>query len=73
MGHWTSDVETITLGLPQGAGPSPALFNVYTVVGITSKQLEANPAENVKMYCNGRDGQVIKVSAQGALKLLDKW
>ncbi len=39
LGTWTSEVKTITPGLPQRPALSPVLFNIYTV-GITSGQLE---------------------------------
>ena len=31
VGPWTSEVKTITPGLPQGSALSPVLFNVYCV------------------------------------------
>ena len=77
VGLWTSEVKTITPGLPQGSALSPVLFNVYTV-GITSNQLEApgrtlSFADDVLVYRHGRDRQAIVASVQEELNRLDDW
>ena len=77
VGLWTSEVKTITPGLPQGSALSPVLFNVYTV-GITSNQLEApgrtlSFADDVLVYRHGRDRQTIVASVQEELNRLDDW
>ena len=77
MGPWTSEVKTITLGLPQGSALSPVLFNVYTV-GITSNQLEApgrtlSFADDILVYRHRRDPEEIARSVQAELDRLDGW
>ena len=77
VGPWTSDIKTITPGLPQGSALSPVLFNVYTV-GITSNQLEApgrtlSFADDVLVYRHGNNRQAIAASAQEELNRLDTW
>ena len=77
VGPWTSDVRTITPGLPQGSALSPVLFNVYTV-GITSNQLEApgrtlSFADDVLVYRHGKDRKAIVASVQEELDRLDNW
>ena len=77
VGLWTSEVKTITPGLPQGSALSPVLFNIYTV-GITSNQLEApgrtlSFADDVLVYRHGRDRQAIVASVQEELNRLDDW
>ena len=77
MDPLTSDVKSITPGLPQGSALSPVLFNVYTV-GITSNQLEApgktlSFADDVLVYCHGKDREEIARSAQEELDCLGEW
>ena len=77
VGPWTSDVKSITPGLPQGSALSPVLFNVYTV-GITSNQLEApgktlSFADDVLVYRHGKDREDIARSAQEELDRLGEW
>ena len=77
VGLWTSDIKTITPGLPQGSALSPVLFNIYTV-GITSNQLEApgrtlSFADDVLVYRHGRVRQEIARSTQEELDRLGHW
>ena len=77
VGPWTSEVKSITPGLPQGSALSPVLFNVYTV-GITSNQLEApgrtlSFADDVLVYRHGRDREEMARSAQEELNRLGEW
>ena len=77
MGLWTSDVKTITPGLPQGSALSPVLFNIYTV-GITSNQLGApgrtlSFTDDVLVYRHGRDRHEIARSTQEELDRLGHW
>ena len=77
VGPWSSQVKTITPGLPQGSALSPVLFNIYTV-GVTSNQLEApgrtlSFADDVLVYRHGRNRQEIARSAQEELNRLDGW
>ena len=77
VGPWTSEVRTITPGLPQGSALSPVLFNVYTV-GVTSNQLEApgrtlSFADDILVFRHGKDRQAIAASAQEELDRLDGW
>ena len=77
VGPWTSEVKTITPGLPQGSALSPVLFNVYTV-GITSNQLEApgrtlSFADDILVYRHGKDREEIARSVQAELNRLDGW
>ena len=77
VGLWTSDIKTITPGLPQGSALSPVLFNIYTV-GITSNQLEApgrtlSFADDVLVYRHGRDRHEIARSTQEELNRLGHW
>ena len=77
VGPWSSQVRTITPGLPQGSALSPVLFNIYTV-GVTSNQLEApgrtlSFADDVLVYRHGRNRQEMASSAQEELNRLDGW
>ena len=77
VGVWTSEVRTITPGLPQGSVLSPVLFNIYTV-GITSNQLEGpgrtlSFADDVLAYRHGRNRQAIAESTRAELNRLDGW
>ena len=77
VGPWTSEVRTITPGLPQGSALSPVLFNVYTV-GITSNQLEGpgrtlSFADDVLAYRHGRERRAIADSTQQELDRLGEW
>ena len=77
VGPWTSEVRTITPGLPQGSALSPVLFNVYTV-GITSNQLEGpgrtlSFADDVLAYRHGRERRAIADSTQRELNRLGEW
>ena len=61
VGSWSSEIQSIAPGLPQGSALSPVLFNVYTV-GITSNQLEGpgrtlSFADDVLVYRSGRVGE----------------
>ena len=77
VGPWTSEVRTITPGLPQGSALSPVLFNVYTV-GITSNQLEGpgrtlSFADDFLAYRHGRERRAIADSTQQELDRLGEW
>merc|ERR1712074_451506 len=68
VGSWSSEVQSIAPGLPQGSALSPVLFNVYTV-GITSNQLEGpgrtlSFADDILVYRSGYDREEIVSSAQ---------
>ncbi len=77
VGTWTSEVKSITPGLPQGSALSPVLFNVYTV-GITSNRLEKpgrtlSFADDVLVYRNGKDRQLTSESIQLEMNRIDGW
>ena len=77
VGAWTSDIRSITPGLPQGSALSPVLFNVYTA-GITANQYEApgrtlSFADDVLVYRHGRDRELIVAEAQRELDRIDTW
>merc|ERR1712177_20744 len=77
VGLWTSDVKTITPGLPQGSALSPVLLNIYTV-GITSNQLEGpgrtlSFADDVLAYRQGKSRQDIASGLQDELDRMHHW
>merc|ERR1712074_502593 len=77
VGSWSSKVQSIAPGLPQGSALSPVLFNVYTV-GVTSNQLEGpgrtlSFADDVLTYRQGRDRQDIASGLQEELDRLQNW
>ena len=77
VGAWTSDIRSITPGLPQGSALSPVLFNVYTA-GITANQFEApgrtlSFADDVLVYRHGRDREQIVAEVQRELDRIDVW
>ena len=77
LGSWTSDLRTITPGLPQGSALSPVLFNIYTV-GITSGQLEGpgrvlSFADDVLPYRQGKVRTEIAGSLQLELDRIGQW
>ena len=77
VGTWTSDIQSITPGLPQGSALSPVLFNVYTV-GITSNQLEGpgrtlSFADDVLAYRHGKERQAIAETTQEELNRISNW
>ena len=77
VGSWSSEVHSITPGLPQGSALSPVLFNVYTV-GITSNQLEGpgrtlSFADDVLVYRSGRNRDEVAQSAQEEIDRIGEW
>ena len=77
VGSWSSEIQSIAPGLPQGSALSPVLFNVYTV-GITSNQLEGpgrtlSFADDVLVYRSGRVREDIAKSAQEEIDRIGEW
>ena len=77
VGSWSSEVQSIAPGLPQGSALSPVLFNVYTV-GITSNQLEGpgrtlSFADDVLVYRSWRVREDIAKSAQEEIDRIGEW
>ena len=77
LGTWTSEIQCIAPGLPQGSALSPVLFNVFTI-GITSNQLEGpgrmlSFADDVLVYRSGRSREAIVASAQLEIDRIGDW
>ena len=73
VGAWTSDIRSITPGLPQGSALSPVLFSCITANQYEAPGRTLSFVDDVLVYRHGRDRELIVAEAQRELDRIDTW